>query len=788
MPSIPEIFDTMAYGPAPEDSARAREWLAAHGHGFDLFIGGAWQIPAARLPVTNPATGEQLAEIADANADEVDAAVQAAAAAFPGWAATPGHARARVLYALARSIQKHSRLLAVIETLDNGKPIRETRDLDVPLAARHFYHHAGWAQLIAAEAPDHEPLGVVGAITPWNFPLLMLAWKIAPAIAAGNTVVLKPADLTSLSALFFAELCAEAGVPPGVINIVTGGAETGGALVRHPRVAKIAFTGSTRVGQGIRETTAGTGKALTLELGGKSPFIVMDDADLDAAVDGLVDAIWFNQGQVCCAGSRLLVHEAVADTLLARIKTRLGRFRIGDPLDKGVDMGALISPAQRARVAELVARGVAEGATAWEPAIDCPTGECFMRPVLLEDVSPANIVAAEEIFGPVLTVTSFRTLGEAADLANNTRYGLAATIYSQSGARALDLARRVKAGVVWINCTNQLDAACGFGGVRESGFGREGGLEGMLEYLRPMGEWDGAGAGPAAGVPPLALPPAPIDRTPKNYIGGKQNRPDGGTSRAVLAPGGATLGLVADSNRKDIRDAVEAAHLAEGWTKLTAHARAQILFYLAENLSARADEFAGRLASAGTAPRAAQAEVEASIARLFAYAAWADKFDGRVHSPPMRAVALSINEPVGVIGIACPDEAPLLALVSLLAPAIALGNRCVVVPSDAMPLPATDFIQVIETSDVPAGTINIVTGDRDRLALVLAQHDQVGAMWHFGGADGGAAVERAAAATIKRSWVAHGRARDWASPTHGEGRAFLRHASQLKTIWLPYGD
>ena len=775
----------MAYGPAPEDSAPARDWLARHAGGFDLFIGGGWHAPAARLPVTNPATGEHLADIADANADEVDAAVRAAAAACPAWAATPGHHRARVLYALARLIQKHGRLLAVIETLDNGKPIRETRDLDVPLAARHFYHHAGWAQLIAGEAPGHEPLGVVGAITPWNFPLLMLAWKIAPAIAAGNTVVLKPADLTSLTALFLAGLCAEAGVPPGVVNIVTGGADTGAALVAHRDVAKLAFTGSTRVGRGIRTATAGTGKALTLELGGKSPFIVMDDADLDAAVDGLIDAIWFNQGQVCCAGSRLLVQESVADALLARVKARLGRFRIGDPLDKGVDMGALVSPAQRARVAELVARAVEEGATAWEPAIDCPSGECFMRPVLLTDVAPANIAATEEIFGPVLAVTRFRTLGEAADLANNTRYGLAATIYSLSSARALDLAHRVKAGVVWVNCTNRLDAACPFGGVRESGFGREGGLEGMLDYLRPVGDW--ATAAPDRAVADAPPAPAAIDRTPKNLIGGKQTRPDGGHSRAVLAPGGAHLGWVAESNRKDIRDAVEAAHLAEGWARMAAHGRAQVLFYLAENLSARADAFAHRLSQGGASKDAAAAEVEASIARLFAYAAWADKFDGRVHAPPMRAVALTLNEPVGVIGIACPDEAPLLALVSLVAPAVALGNRCVVVPSEAMPLAATDLIQVIETSDVPAGVINIVTGARDRLARVLAEHDQVGAVWHFGGAEGGAAVERAAAATIKRTWCAHGRARDWLSPVN-EGRGFLRHAAQPKTIWLPYGD
>ncbi|HUA22911.1 MAG TPA: aldehyde dehydrogenase family protein, partial [Steroidobacteraceae bacterium] len=491
MSSVPEIFDSLSYGPAPEDARAVREWLAAHADGFGLFVGGQWR-PSQEgnppLPCVNPANGETLSTLTQSGARDVDEAVACAQTAFPSWSKS-GYERARVLYALGRLIQKHSRFFAVLESLDNGKPIRETRDLDIPLAARHFTYHAGWAQLLGRELADHEPLGVVGQIIPWNFPLLMLAWKIAPALAAGNCVVLKPAEDTSLTALFFASLCADAGVPPGVINILTGDGRVGELIVQHPGIAKIAFTGSTEVGRLIRRSTAGTGKSLTLELGGKSPFVVLEDADLDAAVEGLIDAIWLNQGQVCCAGSRLIVEEGILDALVSKIKTRLTHVRIGDPLDKAIDMGALISPAHRQRVQRLVEQAQAQGATLWQPEIAVPRQGAFYPPTLLTDVSPANIVWREEVFGPVLAATSFRTLQEAVELANNTRYGLAATLYTENINRALELAVKLKAGVVWINTTNQLDAACGFGGIRESGFGREGGLEGMLDYMRERDAW-----------------------------------------------------------------------------------------------------------------------------------------------------------------------------------------------------------------------------------------------------------------------------------------------------------
>ncbi|MGN6306284.1 MAG: aldehyde dehydrogenase family protein, partial [Mesorhizobium sp.] len=713
--SIAEILDTMEYGPAPESDKEARAWIAALGGETKLFIGGQWKKAKSgeSFETAAPATGEVLVRIAQAGAADVDAAVKAAAKAQAGWAALSGHQRARYLYALARLIQRHSRLFSVLEALDNGKPIRETRDIDIPLVARHFYHHAGWAQLMDTEVAGREALGVCGQIIPWNFPLLMLAWKIAPAIALGNTVVLKPAEYTSLTALLFAEMCRTAGLPEGVVNIVTGDGATGEAIVNHPGIAKIAFTGSTEVGRKIREATAGTGKSLTLELGGKSPFIVFDDADLDAAVEGVVDAIWFNQGQVCCAGSRLLVQESIHNRFVSKLTARMETLRVGDPLDKAIDIGAIVHPVQLARIRELVDVGVKEGAELHQSKAGLPAKGCFYPPTLLTNVHPASTVSRVEIFGPVLVATTFRTPAEAVELANNTEYGLAASIWSETLSLALDIAPKLKCGVVWVNGTNMFDAGVGFGGYKESGFGREGGREGLAAYSRP--KW-------LAKAKPIADRPAPqaggdvvstgfIDRTAKLYLGGKQARPDGGYSRAIVSPAGALVGEVGEGNRKDIRNAVEAARKAAGWATASEHNRAQILYYIAENLEARAAEFAERLAAMTGKRKADTArEVAASVSRLFSYGAWADKFEGAVHKPPLRGVALAMNEPLGIVGIACPEEPGLLGFVSTFAPAIAMGNRVVVVPSSAQALAATDFYQVLETSDVPAGVVNIVTG------------------------------------------------------------------------------
>ncbi|MFM0592798.1 aldehyde dehydrogenase family protein [Paraburkholderia dilworthii] len=794
--SVAEYFSSMEYGPAPEDDQAARAWLARHEAGFGHFINGAWHAPAAgeRFVSHAPASGEMLAEVAQGDAADIDAAVAAARAAQPGWLALGGAGRARHLYALSRMVQRHSRLFAVLEALDNGKPIRETRDIDVPLVARHFLHHAGWAQLQDSEFADYAPLGVVGQIVPWNFPLLMLAWKIAPAIATGNCVVLKPAEYTPLTALLFAELAHQAGLPAGVLNVVTGDGSTGAALVEHPQVDKIAFTGSTEVGRLIRAATAGTGKSLTLELGGKSPFIVFDDADLDGAVEGVVDAIWFNQGQVCCAGSRLLVQEGIEARFIAKLKRRMETLRVGTSLDKSIDIGAIVDPVQLERIQSLVEAGRREGCAIWQAAdTTMPANGCFYPPTLVTGVAPASTLAQEEIFGPVLVTMSFRTPDEAVALANNSRYGLAASVWSETIGRALDIAPRLACGVVWINATNLFDAAVGFGGYRESGYGREGGREGIYEYLK-LRDWLNlakrqplvreAGAGRFEPTSNVAL----IDRTAKLFIGGKQVRPDSGYSLPVHAPDGTAVGEVGEGNRKDIRNAVEAARAAQKWSQASAHNRAQVLFYLAENLAVRADEFVRQLmVRNGATENAARAEVDASVTRLFTYAAWADKFDGAVHTPPLRGVALAMHEPLGVIGIACPDEAPLLGFVSLMAPALAMGNRVVVLPSAACPLTVTDFYQVAETSDIPGGVLNIVTGERAALLPALARHDDIDAVWCFGSAEDSTLVERESVGNLKRTFVDHGRQFDWYDRS-SEGRPVLRQAVQVKNIWIPYGD
>ena len=794
MPSVTSILETMDYGTAPESATHVKEWLATHAKGFGHFIGGKFvHSKAPHLEVFNPATGARLTTIANGTAEDVNAAVSAASKAFTSWSKLSGHQRGKHLYAIARNIQKRERFLAVLETMDNGKTIRESRDIDIPLVARHFYHHAGWAELRDTEFKGYAPLGVCGQIIPWNFPLLMLAWKIAPALAAGNTVVLKPAEFTPLTALAFAEICAEAGLPDGVVNIITGDGDTGAALVAHKSVAKIAFTGSTDVGRIIRKQTAGSAKKLSLELGGKSPFIVFDDADLDGAVEGVVDSVWFNQGQVCCAGTRLLIQESIHDKFIAKLKRRMETLRVGDPLDKSNDMGPLVDPVQVARVEGLVSQGVEEGGEYFSSPCMLPELGNFFAPGLFTDVGTASTVMREEIFGPVISAMSFRTPDEAAMLANHTAYGLAASIWSENINVALEAAARVKAGVVWINSTNLFDAAAGFGGYKESGFGREGGREGMFEYLQA----DWLHKLPAAKSTPTKLlatsdatSPASsdIDRTAKLYIGGKQVRPDSGYSYAVKTPKGKLAGLAGLGSRKDIRNAVEAALKASAWSTASAHNRAQVLYFLGENLSARSKDFQSRLIELGATPSAAKREVETGLQRIFFYAAWADKYDGRIHSTnAKRQTTLAFNEPFGVMGLICPDEAPLLAMLTLALPTLAMGNTIVVVPSQSQPLLATDFYQLLDTSDVPAGAFNIVTGARDELAKVLAEHDEVASIWYHGDAKGSAIVEAASAGNLKSTWVNGGKAFDWFGP-HAQGVEWLRRATQVKNIWIPYGE
>jgi len=471
------------YAPAPESRS-----VVDIAPSYGLFIDGAF-VPASSsgsvFKTVNPASEEVLAEVASAGVEDVDRAVAAARRAFGPWSALPGAERAKYLFRIARIVQERARELAVLESLDNGKPIKESRDVDVPLVAAHFFYYAGWADKLkyAGFGPDPRPLGVAAQVIPWNFPLLMLAWKIAPALAAGNTVVLKPAETTPLSALFFADICQQAELPPGVVNIITGAGETGRALVEHPDVNKVAFTGSTEVGRQIARSVAGTRKRLTLELGGKAANIVFDDAPIDQAVEGIVNGIFFNQGHVCCAGSRLLVQESAYDTVLAALKRRMATLRVGDPLDKNTDVGAINSAAQLARIRELSEIGAEEGAERWSPPCELPSQGYWFAPTIFTGVTQAHRIAREEIFGPVLSVLTFRTPDEAIEKANNTPYGLSAGIWTEKGSLILAMADKLRAGVVWANTFNKFDPTSPFGGYKESGYGREGGRHGLEAYL-----------------------------------------------------------------------------------------------------------------------------------------------------------------------------------------------------------------------------------------------------------------------------------------------------------------
>ncbi len=472
--------DLWEYDPAPESAPAFIEPR------YGLFINGKFVAPKTKkyFDSISPRNEEKLSEIALAGAADVDAAYQAASAAFTSWSKLPGTERAKYLFRIARLLQDRAREFAVAETLDGGKPITESRDFDVPMAAAHFFYHAGWADKLGYVTPGRKltPLGVVGQIIPWNFPLLMLAWKLAPALATGNTVVLKPAETTSITALKFASILQDAGLPPGVVNIVTGAGETGAAVVNHPLAAKIAFTGSTEVGKSIQRALAGTGKRLTLELGGKTANIIFEDAPLDQAVEGIINGIFFNQGHVCCAGSRLLVQESVAGQILSKLKIRLKSLRTGDPLDKNTDVGAINSQAQLDRIRELVACGVAEGAELYQPDCELPKKGFYFPPTLFSKVAMSHRIARDEIFGPVLSILTFRTPEEAGEKANNTCYGLSAGVWTDKGSRILKMSAALKAGIVWANSFNKFDPASPFGGYRESGLGREGGKQGLLDY------------------------------------------------------------------------------------------------------------------------------------------------------------------------------------------------------------------------------------------------------------------------------------------------------------------
>ena len=786
MKDIVKNFRNIKYGPAPEDAKEVNKWIANLDKPNHLYINGKLvkSKSTKNIQSINPANNSKLFALAVANKTDVNAAVLAAKKAFPMWLSLSPIRRSKYMYALARLIQKHSRFLAVLETIDNGKPIRETRDIDIPLVARHFYYHAGWAAKLNKQ--NLNPIGVVGQIIPWNFPLLMLSWKIAPAIACGNTVVLKPAEFTSLTALFFAEICQKAGIPNGVINIVTGDGTTGELITQHPDIKKIAFTGSTEVGKKIIQSTAVAEKKLTMELGGKSPFIVFEDADLDSAVEGVVDAIWFNQGQVCCAGSRLLVQESIEKKFIKKLKDRMEKLRVGNPLDKSIDIGAIVAPVQLKKIRQIVNKGKKEGSKLWQPSWACPKDGLFFPPSLFTNVSPASYIAQVEIFGPVLSSLTFRTPSEAVAIANNTPYGLAASIWSENINLALDIAPKIKAGVVWINSTNLFDASCGFGGYKESGFGREGGSEGIRAYTNiniPQKKKIGL-----KNIKRKINIPT-IDQTPKLYIGGKQKRPDSGYSFPFYSHRNEFICDISRSNRKDVRNSVEEASKAFS-NQLSNYNRSQILFYLAENLSQRKDTFIDLLINISDLNHIdAKKEFDLSCERIFYYASMADKFEGLIHNPPLRGLTMAVKEPIGVITSILDDNQPLLSLSTVMSAVFANGNTNIIVPSEQTALIATSMYQVLDTSDVPAGYINILTAKQNELNLTLAQHENIDGIWAFSeNAKTRSSIIKETAFNLKRFWCPKNKNIDWSSNSEEFLLEFLYQGSQVKNIWIPYGE
>ena len=786
MSKIIQNFKNISYGPSPEDSKDVMSWINSLNNPNSLFINGAWikSRSSKKIQVINPATNKKLATLSVSNKADVNAAVIAAKKAFNSWSKTSRNSRAKYLYALARLIQKHSRFLSVLETIDNGKPIRETRDIDIPLVARHFYYHAGWAKKICTEI--HKPIGVVGQIIPWNFPLLMLAWKIAPAIAAGNTVVLKPAEFTSLTALYFAELCQKARIPKGVINIITGDGGTGEYITSHPDTKKIAFTGSTEVGKKIIQTTSVQEKKLTMELGGKSPFVVFEDADLDSAVEGVVDAIWFNQGQVCCAGSRLLVQESIEKLFIKKLKSRMEKLRVGNPLDKSIDIGAIVAPVQLKKIQSIVKKGEKEGSKLWQPSWACPKDGLFYPPSIFTNVSPASFIAQVEIFGPVLSVLSFRTPSEAVSIANNTPYGLAASIWSENINLALDVAPKIKAGVIWINSTNLFDASCGFGGYKESGFGREGGIEGIKAYQENLlPEINKTSKKITKNKIKLSL----IDVTPKLYIGGKQKRPDSGYSFNQLSAQKEFICDIARANRKDVRDTVEAASKSNV-EKLNNFNRSQILFYLAENLSQRKETFVNLLMSIkGDSKNQAEKEFSQSCERIIYYASMADKFEGNIHNPPMRGLTLAVKESIGIVASIMSDDQPLLSLSTIISSLFANGNSSIIVPSEKTSLIAASLYQVFETSDIPAGSINILTARENELNETLTKHENIHGIWAFSNKTKiRSSIIHGTVFNLKRYWCPKNKTIDWSNISEEFLDEFLYQGSQVKNIWIPYGE
>jgi aldehyde dehydrogenase (NAD+) len=757
MKKVMEIFTSMEYGPVLETSAQARKWAQHDQQPFQLFIANQWVAPASEPYYQSilTAIGAELAPVALAERGAIEQAVAAAQEAFETWSKTAGHVRARYLYALARHVQKHASILAQLETLNCDNVVCEARS-DLPQIARVFSSYAGWAQLSESEFAGYEPFGVVAICASTERSLLQLALQIAPALAMGNTIVLKPAQDAPFSALKLAEIVHEIGLPAGVFNVITGD-DMPHILARHPAVSALNFSGTTTAGREVREVCAGQGKRLLLNLDVRAPLIAFEDADLDSVVEGVVDAVWSGQGGIVANATRLFVQENIAPSLLAKLRTRIDHLRAGKPLDRTNDISVLLFNEQTQELRHLVELGKKEGLQYWQPAWASDNGEheqpSVFTPTIFFNVAPTSQLAQAEVSGPVLLVTTFRTPGEAVQFANSACYGQAASVWSQNIDVVLDVATRLRASTVWVNSVNLQDAAVARSGQRESGFGALGGKESLYEYVRPA--W---------------LTAAPVQSTlPKRSSD-------------------FASGEVAKGSHKDIGSAVGAARKASGWSGTTAQNRAKVLYDVAEKLAIRQNDFARRIVEqTGCDYADAGHEVQVSLSRLFSYAAWSDKFVGAVQRPPMRSLVVETREALGVLGIAAPDEYPLLGLISLLAPAIAMGNTVVAIPSSQAPLCATDLYQVLMNSDVPAGVINIVTGDREALSQALAEHQDVDALWYFGPHHNAKTIELAALGNMKPIWYGKGHARNWLDRTQGEGHEFLHAATRLKSVWLPYG-
>lgn len=772
--SVREEYDSMAYGDAPESAAEALAWLVDQGDRFGQFINGTFGAPRAGFDAVNPANGEVLATLSAATQEDLDSAVSAAGKAQRKWAGMGGAGRARHLDALARVVANNARLCAVIEVLDTGRPIGAVRDHDVTQVERQFQHHASLARLIESELPGRAPLGVCAAILPSRMPLAVLARKLAPALAAGNSVIAKPSQWASLSALLFADLCRQAGLPKGVVNILTGDAAVGESLACHEGTDMVGFAGSLTAGRALRRATAGAGKVLSLEMDAADSFVVFDDADLDSAIEAL--AVSYDSPH------RLLVQESVAERFHQKLRNRMENLRIGDPLDRCTDIGAMANPAGRGRMADLIARA---GGDLFVPTRPSPGGQ-YHRPALITGLAPADPAMHLDIRGPVAVAMSFRTPQEAVQLINNTGHAGAVSLWSETLSLVLDLAPRLAAGVVWINATGLTDAAAPQGGLREAGFGRDGGWDGLAHHtgtngkprplprIEPFASTNGAAASAEA--------PGVTDAT--LFIAGRQVRP-GGYCRNVHDKAGRILGQVAQAGTSDVGAAVGAAHNAADWSRRSGRDRARALLAMSHALTTRKDDLS-HLINDLTGGRGGEKEVDTAIERLCSYAARADTIAARAPGVAMHGLAVAARAPVGVIGAICPDEAPLLGLVSVLAPILAMGNRAVLVASEAYPLVAPELSLIFECLQMPPGAVNLLTGSHADLAPAMARHMEIDALWCFSSSDLSAMIERESAEAMKRTWVNDGHARDWFG-AEGEDPAFLDRASMIRTIWLPAG-